>query len=463
MERKLTVFLVVGLWLIMGGMGSGPAWAQISDADGLVLDIPEPPGAKQELPSPIPMIYEFVGGLMGGDQDRCLSHFDVPTFLAIIFGAPLRRLSPAEYQELFAYQVQVQRNEFRFLSRIMHRMAKDAKFNYSNPRFHNNVQCKVVVQMRTTKGNHTLELYARYANERWAIYDYILDGKRFTQSFKEGLGNLKLDGYIASLRPFYDDFPGTRTIRNDEYGISLKVPSRFQVKEKLSPNLLASVTGLDGQFLLHVQAAQYSTAQTLSQVAAEIKNTILPFNPRLYDQWKTDIAGVDIGHVLFQFEKNGKTLFTHMVIIPMGKKLVVLNFYHGTLPLMKHMTNIRDKIFDSLTLTRIEGRGGELSLPGDDLGLPASPATGEMTPPPPAMDEPEPMAPPPPQEPPEIPPPGPDEEPEIDTGEPPPPPGAGNATGEDQPEGDDYPPPPPPEPNADYLPPDESGGSEVSF
>ncbi|NLI78190.1 MAG: hypothetical protein GX442_17365 [Candidatus Riflebacteria bacterium] len=477
MERKLPVFLVLVTLLIAGGMVSPPVQAQISDADGLALDIPEPPGARQELPSPIPMIYEFVGGLMGGDQDRCLLNFDVATFLALTFGAPLKRLNPSEYQELYAYQVQVQRNEFRFLSRIMHRMAKDARFNYSNPRFHNNVQSKVVVNMKTTKGNHSLELYARYVNDRWAIYDYILDGKRFTQGFKEGLGSLKLDGYIASLRPFYDEFSGTRQVKNDEYGISLKVPSRFQLKEKLGPNLLASVSGLDGQFLVHVQAAQYSAPQTLTQVATEIKETILPFKPRLYDQWKTDIAGVDIGNVLFQFEKNGKLLFTHMVIIPMGAKLVVLNFYHSTLQLMKHLTNVREKMLDSLNLTKIEANAGELSLPGDDLGLPASPGTGEIPAEPPSDDG-FPQAPPPPTAP-EIPPPGPGEEPGMldpDAGPPPPPPDEGAEEPPPPPpdEGTEEPPPPPPDMGSeepppppdeggDLPPPDAGGGSDVSF
>jgi len=497
MERKTSVFLVLVACMILGWGAHAPVLAQISDADGLALDIPEPPEAKQELPSPIPMVYEFVGGLMGGDQDKCLANFDVGTFLGQIFGPPLKRLNPSESQELFSYQVQTQRNEFRFLSRIMHRLAKDAKFNYSNPRSHNNIQSKIVVNMKTTKGNHVLELYARFGNDRWAIYDYILDGKRFTQGFKDGLGNLKLDGYIASLRPYYDRFPGTRTVKNDEYGISLKVPSRFHLKEKINPNLLATLSGLDGQFLLHVQAAQYSSPQNLNQVAGEIKNTILPFKPRLYDQWKTDIVGVDIGNVLFQFEKNGKMLFTQMVIVPMGSKLVVLNFYHGSLAVMKNLTNVREKILESLTLTKIEARGGDLSIPGDDLGLPSTGAPNEIPPvsdqypttdggqpdttatfaapeiPPPnpgedmginpdsGTDTPENPPPPPPDVSEEDPPPPPPDEGGDEIPPPPPPEDGSQSSGNE----DEAPPPPPPPPpdDGDAPPPDQGDGSDVSF
>lgn len=51
---------------------------------------------------------------------------------------------------------------------------------------------------------------------------------------------------------------------------------------------------------------------------------------------------------------------------------MVLNFYHASLELLKHMSNIREKIMESLVLPKIEKAGG--LLPGeniDDLTLPS--------------------------------------------------------------------------------------------
>ena len=62
--------------------------------------------------------------------------------------------------------------------------------------------------------------------------------------------------------------------------------------------------------------------RNLNQAANEIRQTIMPFKPKLFDQWKSDIGGVEMGQVIFQFEKNGKLLFTHMVIIPLKEKLL---------------------------------------------------------------------------------------------------------------------------------------------
>ncbi|HNW37094.1 MAG TPA: hypothetical protein PKM25_19290, partial [Candidatus Ozemobacteraceae bacterium] len=391
--------------------------AQTADISGLADDIPEPPGSNQELPSPVPMIYEFVGGMMAGDQDKCLANFDVTTFMALLFGKPLKMMSPAEYTELYSYQVQLQRNEFRFLAKVMFRLAKDAKFNYSNPRFHGKAQCKVNIQLKTTKGTFGFVVYCRYAGDKWVVYDYALNEKRYSDTFKAAFGTLKIDDYLRRLRPFYDEEIRYRQIKNDAFGISLKIPDYFTIREKVSPALLYSLSGLDGQILVHVQAASYSRPQTLKQVAIEIKRSLMPYNPRLYDQWRTDIAGVDIGNVLFRFEKNGKTLYTHMIIIPMGQKLVVINFYHTSLQLMKHYSTIRDKVFESLRLPKIEAMGGDLSIPSDDAALPTAgktpselPPYGEQNPASPPVEE--------------IPPPPPGEEGVLtpDTGLPPAPP-----------------------------------------
>ena len=96
------------------------AVAQINnnDSKGLLADIPEPPNAKTELPSPVPMVYRFMGALMDGEYDVCLSNFDVQTFLELLYGKQYTRLEKEEYNELFSYQIQTHRNEFRFLSKI---------------------------------------------------------------------------------------------------------------------------------------------------------------------------------------------------------------------------------------------------------------------------------------------------------------------------------------------------------
>jgi hypothetical protein len=467
------------------------AFAQLTDADGLMVDIPEPPEAGMELPTPVPMVYEFMNGVMQGNYDACLANFDVNTFLLLQFGRSVQRLGQAEMRELYAFQVQAQRNEFRFLSRVMNRVAPGAKINFSNPRYHKKVQSKIVVYLSTHKGKYEFEVYCRYSDDRWLVYDYVLNKRRFSQSFKEGLAGMRIDNYIASLRPFYEERGGLRTIDSPEFGIRLRVPSHFEVREKVSPALLASISGFDGQLLGHVQAAVYQQPQTLKQVAAEIKQTIMPFNPRLYDQWKTDIAGVDIGHVLFHFDKNDKRLYTHMIIIPMREKLVVLNFYHSSLQLMKHLTNLRERVFDSLNLTKIEAAGGELMIPADDLSLPsdnvatdlepyAEPSHGNVStdapmtpgsvdddlPPPPTYDDPgddDEIPPPPPDDPSmlapntygegdEIPPP-------PDYPEPPPPPPMDDPA--DPPPGD--PADPPPGDDSDYSYPSTTDDGEVSF
>jgi len=489
-------YLKVWIFLVFFGLiGTFAAFSgQAPDVSGLADDIPEPPEAKQELPSPVPMIYEFIAGIMAGDQDRCLVNFDVKTFLSILFGKQIRLMSPSDFDELYAYQVQSQRNEFRFLSKVMNRLAKDAKFYYSNPRFHQKVQSKVVIKLKTTKGDYEFIIYCRYIDEKWYVYDYVLDGKRFSEIFKQGFGNMKLDDYIRSLRPFYDDDIRFRSWKNDEFGIAMRLPNYFLVKQKVNPGLLFSISALENQFLMQIQAAVYSKAQTLKQVAAEIKQTIMPLKPRLYDQWKTAIAGVDIGNVLFQFEKNGKLLFAHMVIIPIGEKLVVLNFYHNSLQLMKHFTNLREKILDSIKLTKVEALGGDMSIPADDASLPGKTPTeiqpyddvsqpgGNMQPtmanngnqPPQQVEE-------------EIPPPPPEEEGLItpDTGvgvsppegdddgnnppgsppKPPPPPDDQGDGGDDASVGDDNPPSPPDTGTSDpeYKSPDDGGGSEVTF
>lgn len=431
---------------------------QIDDLSTLADDIPEPPGAGQELPSPIPMIYEFVGGMMAGDFDKCLANFDVKTFMALMFGGKkLKYMSPSEYSELYSYQLQSQRNEFRFLTKVMYRLAKDAKFNYSNPRFHGKVQCKVNVQLRTTKGTFEFVVYCRFSGERWIVYDYALNGKRYSETFKGTIANVKMDDYLRQLRPFYDEEMRYRQLKNDAFGISMKVPEYVNIRDKVSPSILYSISGLNGQLLIHIQAATYSTPQTLKQVAAEIKRSIMPFKPKLYDQWRTDIAGVDIGHILFRFEKNGKMLYTHMIIIPMGQKLVVVNFYHSSLQLMKHYSTIRDKIFESLSLPKIEAMGGDLSIPSEDATLPSGkttpselPGYGDQAPSSPPVEE--------------IPPPPPGEEGTLvpDTGlppdtteEPPPPPSEENGEVPPPPpaDGSEVPPPPPPEDGSEEPPP----------
>ncbi|HOT28434.1 MAG TPA: hypothetical protein PLU72_09605 [Candidatus Ozemobacteraceae bacterium] len=465
-SRLLSLFLAL-LMVFGAGFPSALQAQQIDDLSTLADDIPEPPGAGQELPSPVPMIYEFVGGMMAGEFDKCLANFDVKTFLALMFDSKkLRYMNPSEYGELYSYQLQSQRNEFRFLAKIMYRLAKDAKFNYSNPRFRGKTQCKVNVQLRTTKGTFEFVVYCRFFGERWIVYDYALNGKRYSETFKAALANVKIDDYLRQLRPFYDEDMRYRQLRSDAFGVSLKVPEYVNIRDKVSPSILYSISGLDGKLLIHIQAATYSTPQTLKQVAAEIKRSIMPFKPKLYDQWRTDIAGVDIGHILFRFVKNGKTLYTHMIIIPMGQKLVVINFYHSSLQLMKHYSTIREKIFESLSLPKIEAMGGDLSIPAEDATLPSGaaqpselPEYGDQAPSSPPVEE--------------IPPPPPGEEGTLvpDTGlppdtseEPPPPPSDENDEVPPPPPSDEeIPPPPPPADESEVPPPPPpEDGSEVA-
>ncbi len=341
----------------------------VGDTKGLLADIPEPPNARSELPSPVPMVYRFMGALMEGDYDVCLSNFDVQTFLELLFGKQLKRLDKEDYNDLFAYQVQTHRNEFRFLSKIMNRVAGGAVIDYSDPRYNGKKQCKVVIKLDTNRGLFEYHVYCRFVRQRWYVYDYILNGQRLTQVFRDSIKNVKLSYYLDSLKLFYAPLKGTRPIRNKEYEFSMMVPTKYTVQEKINPSLLATVTGLGGRFLLHVQAANYETPQTLAQVGKAIKDTLMPFNPRLYDQWKADIAGVEIGNILFHFTQGDRILYCHMVLIPLGRKLVVLNFYHSSLQIMKHMTNIRDGIIHSLSLPRIEAAGGV--MPGkfaDEVG-----------------------------------------------------------------------------------------------
>lgn len=358
MERKtITIVLIACLTVFL--LGTTPQLsAQIVDSDALLMDIPEPPGARSELPSPIPMVYEFMGGLMAGDYDKCLSNFDVKTFLSILFGRQLRRMDSVEFKELYSYQVQVHRNEFRFLAGVMNRVAKGAKISYSDPRYHQKIQSKVVVKLDTFKGRFRFVIYCRYRDGRWYVYDYVLNNQRLIKTFKSGLGSTRVDTYVSSLRPFYGNKHGYRPIRNKKFDFSIKVPNDFIVKKDVAPGLLATVSAFNAQFLLHIQAATYDNPQTLTQVGKAIKASILPFNPKLYDQWKSDLAGVEIGNVLFYFTKNGKILYTHMVIIPLGKKLIVLNFYHSSLQLLKNMTNLREKMIESISLPKIEAAGG---------------------------------------------------------------------------------------------------------
>lgn len=68
-----------------------------------------------------------------------------------------------------------------------------------------------------------------------------------------------------------------------------------------------------------------------------------------------------------------------MVLIPLGRKLVVLNFYHSSLELLKHMTNIRERIMETLTLPKIEAIGG--IMPGeipDELTISTASDFGEI-------------------------------------------------------------------------------------
>ena len=336
------------------------AVAQINnnDSKGLLADIPEPPNAKTELPSPVPMVYRFMGALMDGEYDVCLSNFDVQTFLELLYGKQYTRLEKDDYNELFSYQVQTHRNEFRFLSKVMNRVAAGATIDYSNPRYNGKTQCKVVIRLDTNRGRFDYQVFCRYIRGRWYVYDYILNNQRLTQIFRDSIRGMSVNRYLETLKPFYAPIQGTRPVRNKEYEFSIFVPTKYELREKVSPTLLATLSALDGQFLLHIQAAHYETPQTLAQVGKAIKDTLMPFNPRLYDQWKADVAGVEVGNILFHFTQGNRILYCHMVLIPLGKKLVVFNFYHSTLQIMKHMSNIRDTIIRSLTLPRIEAAGG---------------------------------------------------------------------------------------------------------
>lgn len=519
MKRNLhrLFFLII----ITGCLVTGTAWGQPKtsslDSESLAADIPEPPDARSELPSPIPIIYEFMGGIMSGDQDKCLVNFHVRTFLAMLFGAQMKELGSSEEQELYSYQVQVQRNEFRFLSKIMNRLAKDAKLHYSNPRFNQNQQAKIVIKIRTTNAEHEFIVYCRFIEERWEVYDYVLNNRRFSEAFKTGLGTMKITDYMDGLRPMYGGNFKFKPFANVDFGLNFKLPDFFKVKEKVSQNLLYSVSAFEGNFLMHVQGASYQKPRNLNQAAAEIRETILPFKPKLFDQWKGDIGGTEAGQVIFQFEKNGKQLFTHMVIIPLAEKLLVLNFYHSSFQLLKNLSNVRDKILDNLKFAKLAGGVGDIVIPSDDASLPGGQTPTEIQPykddqppvsggdnPPPPPDEGsagtppggenvEPPPPPPPPEEEEIPPPPPEEGGDENT----PPeegpgsgkqgkPGPKNGGGEESPgDGDNPPPPPPPEeqeiPPADdsnltpdqgaggsqeeppQPPPDEGGGKDVAF
>ena len=353
--------------------------AQINNTQkGLLADIPEPPNAKTELPSPIPMVYQFMGALMDGEYDVCLSNFDVQTFLDLLYGKNLTRLEKDEYNELFSYQTQTHRNEFRFLSKVMNRVAAGARIDYSDPRYGKiKSQCKIMIRLDTNRGRFDYEVFCRYTRKRWYVYDYVLNKQRLTQVFRDSINGVSVTRYLDSLRPFYGPIKGTRPLRNKEYEFSMFVPTNYQLREKISPTLLATLSGLNGTFLLHVQAANYDTPQTLAQVGKAIKDTLMPFNPRLYDQWKADIAGVEIGNILFHFTQGNRILYCHMVLIPLGKKLVVMNFYHSTLQIMKHMTNIRESILRSLALPKVEAAGG--LMPGqfvDDIKISETSSNG---------------------------------------------------------------------------------------
>ncbi|MBF0548637.1 MAG: hypothetical protein HQM08_29675 [Candidatus Riflebacteria bacterium] len=378
MRKKLhniySVFFVIFLlFLLTKSSLEGKGGVVLDDDSGLMLDIPEPPEAGNELPSPIPVIYQFTESLMGGEFDKCLSLFHTETLLAIGFPGQIKSLMEPDYKELISYHTQVIRNEIRFLSKVLNRYAKGSELKYSNPRFQNS-QCKVVVKLVTVRGSYELSIYSRFVDNKWQVYDYVLNSKRFSEVFRKNVGGMKVEEYIALIKPFFAPLK-LKEFENPEFGIAMKLPETFSIKEKVSPALLLSASGFDNQFLLHVQAAVYDKAKPLKEVAVEIKKTIMPFKPKLYDQWKTELAGVEIGHVLFQFTKNQKVLHTHMVIIPLKEKLIVLNFYHNSLPLLKNMTNIREAILESLRLPKIEATAGEISIPSEDLSLPTQTGT----------------------------------------------------------------------------------------
>ena len=358
MLNKKVLIKIFSVFLMIVPMATVSVAQIPNDPNGLLADIPEPPGAKTELPSPIPMVYQFMGALMDGNYDVCLSNFDVETFLKLLYGNGLKRLEKEERRELLSYQIQTHRSEFRFLAKVMNRVAGGARIDYSDPRYHGKVQSKVVVRLDTNRGRFEFHVFCCYSRGRWYVYDYILNNQRLTRTFRDNIKGVNASKYLESLRPFYGETRGTRPLRNKEYEFSMLIPSNYQLQENVSPTLLATLSALNGQFLLHVQAAKYDTPQTLAQVGKAIKETLMPFNPRLYDQWKADIAGVEVGNILFHFTQGNRLLYCHMVLVPLGKKLVVFNFYHSTLQIMKHMSNIRENMIRTLSLPRIEAAGG---------------------------------------------------------------------------------------------------------
>jgi hypothetical protein len=331
--------------------------------DGLLRDIPEPPEARAELPSPIPMVYEFMGGMMDGKYDVCLANFEVETFLKLMYGRLLTRMDPSDYKELFSYQIQTHRNEFKFLSKIMNRVAEGASIDYSNPRYHGKVQSKVVVRLDTNRGRFDFVVYCCYTNGRWYIYDYVLNNQRLTQTFKASLQGITPERYMYTLRPFYNQRIRMRPFKNQDFDFGIHIPAEYNFKENVSDALLGTLSGFNGTFLLHIQATTYDAPQNLAQVGVGIKNSLMPFDPRLYDQWKGDLAGVEVGNILFNFQMGNRRLYTHMVLIPLGRKLVALNFYHSSLQMLKHMTNIREQMLSTMSLPRIEAYGGV--MPGE--------------------------------------------------------------------------------------------------
>lgn len=357
-------------------------------AESLLVDIPRP---RTGLPSPVPMVYEFTGALLDGNFDICLANTDINTFLQILFDRQLARLSQADLKELYSYQIQSHRNELRFLSRIMHRVAPEARVTYSDPQYHQQVQSMIVVTLHTTVGRFELIIYSRFIDDRWYVYDYVLNNQRLTRVYLESLRGMSPRAYINALRPFYRNDRTYTEIRNRDFDIRFDIPRDFEVSENLPGGLLAVVSAFEGQFLLHIQGAEYDQPQNLSEVGEAIKDTLMPFDPRLYDQWTSDIAGVEVGHVLFHFLNENRRLYNHMVLVPLGKKLVVFNFYHTSLELMKHMTNIRERILDSLSLPELEAKGGLLpgELPDDlyavndfshiDSYRPPAASSGEIT------------------------------------------------------------------------------------
>ncbi len=356
MKKKKTEILL--LLISLFSLAIMPVTAQSYRQTGrrLLQDIPEPPNASRELASPVPVVYNFMEALTEGEFDKVLSYFDVQTFLELIFGQNiLRTLNKEQYGELFAYQVQSQRSEFRFLSSIIHRVADGARLEYSDPRYHGKVQSKIVVRMLTSRGMYLFEVYCSYRNNEWKVYDYQMNNQRLTRVFISSLKNVPVSQYISLLGKYYGNVPIDRKIKNTQYGIEMTVPSSFDLAENVSPVLLASLAAYNGHFLMHMQASEYPEILTLPKVGQAIKDTLMPFSPRLYDQWKGYIADVEIGNVLFNFKQGVNTLYAHMVLIPLRKNLIILNFYHTSLAQMKHMSNLREAMIRTLALPSVTG------------------------------------------------------------------------------------------------------------